>query len=382
MSEFLFVFGRSPDLSWREFLSFFPNSQRLISDVAIVKDEIDPMQLILQLGGTVKIVQVVKRVGRLIEEEMVEILARDSKRITFGISTYGGLRVERNFLGRIKEGLAQRGIAGRFIEAKDGKELSSVVIAKEELTELVIVETTEGMVIGVTKAVQPFDEWSKRDYGRPWADARSGMLPPKVARMAVNIAGSQFTVHSSRILVDPFCGMGTILGEAMLAGWNVIGSDQAGDVVRKAEGNMTWLRSVYPVINGFSSRLFVSDATHISEELDAGIVDAIVTEPFMGKSLEGKGQRAKNKSAEDIRNVIRGLEKLYIGCLRDWQKVLKPGGRVVMALPKWVWNKQEFFVKKVIDSCEKLGYTVTVGPIEYSRPQAVVKREFYIFEKI
>ena len=78
---------------------------------------------------------------------------------------------------------------------------------------------------------------------------------------------------------------------------------------------------------------------------------------------------------------MKGLEKLYIGCLRDWHAILKPKGKIVIALPKYSIHNKTYFVKKVIDSCEMLGYTTIVGPIEYSRPQAVVRREFYIFQK-
>ncbi len=106
--------------------------------------------------------------------------------------------------------------------------------------------------------------------------------------------------------------------------------------------------------------------------IDAGSIDAIVTEPFMGDT--------KAKPAE-VKNIVKGLEKLYIGCLRDWQRVLKDHGIVVIALPKYEINGKTYFVKKVIDMCENLGYTIVAGPIEYSRPQAVVKRAFYVFQK-
>ena len=83
-----------------------------------------------------------------------------------------------------------------------------------------------------------------------------------------------------------------------------------------------------------------------------------------------------------IRNIIKGLEKLYIGCLRDWVHVLVPKGKIIIALPAYAISGRIYFVKKVIDMCENLGYTIVDGPIEYSRPQAVVKRQFYIFQKI
>ena len=83
-----------------------------------------------------------------------------------------------------------------------------------------------------------------------------------------------------------------------------------------------------------------------------------------------------------VKNIIKGLEKLYIGCLRDWFKILIPGGKVVIALPEYAFGGRVYFVKKVIDMCENLGYTTLDGPIAYSRPQAIVRRMFYKFQKI
>ena len=87
------------------------------------------------------------------------------------------------------------------------------------------------------------------------------------------------------------------------------------------------------------------------------------------------------RQLETIRNTMKGLEKLYIGCLKDWHKVLKPDGRVVMAIPAFHIGDKMLYVKNVVDRCENFGYTKLVGPIEYSRPQAVVRREFFVFRK-
>ena len=157
-------------------------------------------------------------------------------------------------------------------------------------------------------------------------------------------------------------------------GWNVVGSDISAEVIEKAKGNLRWLLQVYKL--GVTYRLNVADAVHVSAVLGGSTVDAVVTEPFMGAA-----QRALPGGC-DIKNTMKGLEKLYIGCLREWHRILKPGGVVMMALPEYVVKGKTYFVKKVIDNCEMLGYTIQAGPIEYSRPQAVVKRKFYLFKKI
>jgi len=86
-------------------------------------------------------------------------------------------------------------------------------------------------------------------------------------------------------------------------------------------------------------------------------------------------------SAARVKNILKGLEKLYIGSLKEWVGLLKPRARVVIAMPAYVTPSGVFRVKNVVDRCERDGYTLLTGPIGYSRPQAVVRREFYIFQK-
>jgi tRNA G10 N-methylase Trm11 len=280
----------------------------------------------------------------------------------------------------MKEILATYGISGRFVMSKDD-ELSSVTVAREHIRELVLVQTNGSWIVGKTLAVQQFAQWAQRDYGRPFSDPKSGMLPPKVARMAVNIALGQHA--SGRVLYDPFCGMGTILAEALMRGATVLGSDQASDAVSKTKANLDWLVARTPSASYRSENIFVSDATHASTVVAPNSVDAIVTEPFMGSSgiAQSLIQGDNRDIAKHVKDTIRGLEKLYIGCFKDWLPILKDGGKVVIALPVYAVKQREFFVKKVIDTLGVLGYTTVAGPIEYSRPQAVVRRRFFVFQK-
>ena len=272
----------------------------------------------------------------------------------------------------------------RYILPHNDKTLSSVVVDKKHIAEVLVVSCGNTYIIGKTAAVQPYEAWSKRDYGRPHADPKSGMLPPKVARMAVNIALSFFPITNNQLpitLLDPFCGMGTIVGEAVLRHAHVIGTDQSQEVVVRAQANLDWLAKTYEL--NITSRFIGASAEHISEYLDAGTVDCIVTEPFMGNTQIGTltAQNISKADFEKLKNRIRGLEKLYIGCLREWQSVLKEDGVIVIAFPEYAIGGRLFFVKKVIDMCENLGYTVVQGPIEYSRPQAIVRRKFYVLRK-
>lgn len=350
----LVIFGSTPDLAWQELSALFPFAERISDHVAAIGDApIDSSKLIKTLGGAVKIVRLVSAISRIDATTLTPILAMETFR-TFGVSAIDAPPVPTAILGQIKEKL---GKPMRFISGQ----LSSVVVAKQHVFEFVIFPYRGKFGVAGTVAVQPFEEWARRDRGRPHADPKAGMLPPKVARMMVNLAGSRGT------LLDPFCGMGTILGEALLTGWNVIGSDQSDDAIKKTEANLEWL---FPSSRQW--KLFVSDATHISEKIEHASIDAIVTEPFMGKP---------NISDTNVRDIVTGLEKLYIGCLKDWRPVLKPGAKVVIVFPRFEIRGKTYVVKKAIDSCETLGYTVLAGPIEYARPDAVVRREIFVLQK-
>jgi tRNA G10 N-methylase Trm11 len=170
--------------------------------------------------------------------------------------------------------------------------------------------------------------------------------------------------------------MGTICAEAAMRGVNVIGSDSDKETIEKAQKNMSWLLSRYRLSS--SIRLLHADATHIDEIIDKKTIDAIVTEPFLGSSRIGKDEQINRNK---LQKIIKGLEKLYIGSLKCWTLILKSRGIVVIAFPEYAVNTGTYGVKKVIDRCETLGYTKVLGPIAYSRPQAKVKRLFFVFQK-
>jgi tRNA G10 N-methylase Trm11 len=381
-SSYFFVFGRTPDLSFCELVTLFPHATRVVSDIARVEldDEANIAAILDLLGGTTKIAKEVGGVARL-DAELSEFILQESSSITFGVSVYGDTAMPKMLLSDMKKSLETKGLSVRYISSRDGEPLTSVSIDKKHAQELVLIRKDNTFLVGRTIEVQDYDTWSKRDYGRPKADAKSGMLPLKVSRMIVNIAlGENYETKGERqkTLLDPFCGMGTVLAEAYMTGWRVLGSDNSTEAVQAAQENLTWLSKSYPDAKGAVAKIFAADAVHMSDMLPSESVHAIATEPYMGAT--SIAHNAKPDPGH-IRNVIKGLEKLYIGCLRDWHKILAPDGKIVIALPAYAVSGRTYFVKKVVDMCENLGYTIAGGPIEYSRPHAVVKRQFYILRK-
>ena len=206
-------------------------------------------------------------------------------------------------------------------------------------------------------------EWYKRDRLKPFADGKKGMLPPKIARIMVNLGlGKSHT--PDQVLLDPFCGSGNILMEAGLLNLKLIGTDINANQLEGTRKNLNWLK-----IKNF--KLLKLDATQVSKHLDKK-VNYIVTEPFMGKP---------NLRPDRIKYVTKGLFKLYLGSLKNWFSVLAPKGTICMVLPVFNDGKKTYQLSKVIDDKSLVGHNIQTRGLFYSRPNSKLKREIVILKK-
>ena len=393
MKRYLFCLGTAADLAACEIHHVLaregqsPETYSLQDDILQIDSSqpLDTPYLMSQLGGTIKIAEIIQTTADIGYEQLAVILSKQGPKLRdFGVSVYGKRQLPIvKWLQQIKTALEQKGIKARYVLAKE-QQLSSVVVKKQKLQEYILFFDSQKSewLIAATLVVQDVDAWSARDYSRPFADPKSGMLPPKVARMMVNISLPQLP---NPMIYDPFCGMGTILAEGLLMGATVYGSDYLDPVVQKAQANITWLQKTYPQTNEKNVSVFVADATHKTEHIAKNTLDAIVTEPFMGAPFEMRGTTLYHKRREvnvkTVENMTKGLEKLYIGAFRNWHGLLKDKGKICIVLPHIQYQNRHYSVKKLVDNCERLGYTLSEGPYMYARPQAIVKRYIYVFKK-
>ncbi len=328
----------------------------------------------------------------------------DGRKFSFGISLYGQKSHTFSLASlhkEVKSSLSETGVSSEFILA-EGQELSSVQLDKYHLVgekgaELVLIYSRDSLIIGLTKAVQPYQEWSKVDYGRPFRDPKSGMLPPKVARMMVHVGlGAYFSYprkDEAPLVFDPFCGSGTILTESMRLGCRAGGSDNSEKAVHDTAENVKWLinsSDYYKVeenaMNQFlpykefrtnsplQVNIFQSDSAHIDKFMPQGSVNMIVTEPYLGPAFHEAPTPGK------IDRIIKGLEKLYIGSLKAFHSVLEEKGVAVIAEPEYFMHGKSYKVG-IIDNCERFGYTSVRQPILYKRENALVGRRIGVLRK-
>ena len=338
--KYYFILGNNTALAIAELnaLLNLKNPQLLAADflVSEIDEEINPEKLITRLGGTIKIglIRDILTKGtnqNQINEVAIKIAANRQKKsdpgkFNFGFSVYGDGEFNKKDLGiKIKNYFSSQKLSSRFVISRE-RTLSSVVITQNKLlkrgVEIVGLKKDGQVFIGETLTVQPFKDLSLRDFGRPARDDLSGMLPPKLAMAMINLAQLN---PDEAIIIDPFCGSGTVINEAALIGYkNLFGSDISKRAIDDTYTNFSWLKDLYKIEN-VKLKLAIRNVLALSKFIKGESTDAIITEPFLGPQ----------RGMINFQTVISELETLYSGAIKEFQKVLKPGGKVVMVWPSF-----------------------------------------------
>lgn len=435
--KYAFVLGRNPDISIAELGAVLgaanieiPKNRAVayFEDVtlSLSKDVGVAPSLLNRLGGCTEIIEIVKNgisVGILQTEieKILNVIASEQARAKQSTQQTGkcafainllpekkNSNVLRNLLPKVKRALREKGIRANFMN-KDFQNVSAVLAVKQKLVEhgtnINIIDDGEGKVsIGLSVAMQDFEAYSKRDYGKPCRDAHVGMLPPKLAQIMVNlichcehcVIASEREPHrvmlslskhdpnkQSPLVLDPFCGTGTILMEAMLMGYSVIGSDADSRMAKAAEKNIEWLRQNFKIADGVTSEISQKDACHCERPQGTKQSLSIATEPHLGPPL------SSFPAQSFLDKLIKDLSALYLGFFKNLATWLPKGTPVVFIFPVWTKNPNEKIrlSDHLIEKIEALGYSKTAfDPLQktslfYDRPGQTVGREIVRFMK-
>lgn len=391
MKHFL-VFGSHPRLSLAEFRASRPDMKAdpIECGPAILVDDPswDGAVAMQTLGGTVKLGDVFREMPTDgVTAEAVADLMRSKPRgekAVFGFSVHGGTpavrkRLEKLAIG-VKRDLSRRGFPARWVTSEDGASPSPAAVAKLRLTtdgyDVVLLVHGDETSIGLTTHVQDADAWSFRDAGRPFRDDENGMLPPKLARMLVNLAGTP----KNGTLFDPFCGSGTVLMEAALAtrAAKIIGSDVSAEQVAATAKNLEWCvtKRVLRTDDMARFKIFQSDVRNLSKHVRTGSVDRVVTEGDLGPMLSG------HETLETLKRNAAALTALWRDALTSLHPLMKPGGRVVCIWPSFKSSHGIAAVDLSDDPALTERFRVLDRSLAYHRPGQRVMRRIAILETL
>lgn len=427
--QYAFLLGRNPELSIAELGSFFGTGIEFGAhkSAAFLKSALPaPPQIFLnRLGGTTEILEIFEEnlPTADVETAITRFLTarrggEKTGKLAFALNilperAHGESQLLKFLLPKIKKNLRAAGVSCNFLN-KGASNASPVAIQKQGVlksgTNIWIMDMGEGRTaLGASCAMQDFEGYSTRDYGKPFRDARAGMLPPKLAQIMINLATAPLSnkpLSSAPLtVIDPFCGTGTLLMEALLMDHSVIGSDEDARMVDGAQKNIDWLRKMFPssVRAHTTAQLFQKDATTLGAgdfiladdgssppAYPAGRRLGMATEPFLGPPL------SQFPSEKFLADLMEKLALFYEKIFRNLAEWLPKGTPVVFIFPYWrrpgasntnttASAQLVRLAPRLIAKIESLGYSKSAFvPLQttslfYDRPDSVVGREIVRF---
>jgi tRNA G10 N-methylase Trm11 len=393
MAEFvpksLAILGRQPKLGLAELESLYGAKHlRPLNGGALLDLPTQEISF-KRLGGTVKLAQVLTVLPNNNWQDILQYLLdsipqhmqyQPAGKFTLGLSVYG-LRVsldeQTKGLMAIKRVIRSTGKTVRVVPNKKPT-LNSAQVLHNKLTtrgawELLLFRDGPRTILAQTIFVQDIDAYAARDQARPARDARVGMLPPKLAQMMVNLANPPI----GATILDPFCGTGVVLQEALLMGFDVIGTDIEARMVDYSTKNIGWLKenSAKPIVA--THRIELGDATN--HQWPKSLIN-VVCEIYLGRPL------AKPPTSEELHKIANDVNTIFKKFLVNLARQIKPGTRLCLAVPAWR-TKNGFVYLPALDSLSGLGYnkldfkSASSKDLVYFREDQIVARQLIVLEK-
>lgn len=360
MQHYLFVFGRDPQLSILELVSYlearkieFELKTYTKEAAHIVTKPFSIQQAIKELGGTQKI-------GTLLD---IDNLFFNQNKIKYHIESYGKTDIEA-FKTKLRKIFREERVKPIYKNIEGPQDIDKHRILQEGYEFLVYDD-----IIFKTEVISNPRSYAERDK-KPFFDEKR-TISIRLARMLINIA----RVKPEQTILDPYCGTGTIMQEALLLGINAIGLDNDKETCEGCNKNLYWIRKTYKPKAEWS--VHNKDARRLSTYIKD--VDAVVTEPYLGPFLK---RLPSNKQAEKL---LSDLTSDYQALLEQLAYVAK--GRIVIVVPYYVTSegnelKMDFkpLVKKAKLKVVKplKGFEI---PVKYMPQNSRLGREIWVLEK-
>ena len=209
-------------------------------------------------------------------------------------------------------------------------------------------------------ATQTYDpkEVKKRDMQKP-IRREALAISPRLSKILINLSGAK--PHDR--LLDPFCGIGGILTEALIKKIDIHGIDKDKQATSDAKTNLHWLSKEYNIQAKYTIE---NNDSRRAPDLQFA---AIATETPLGKILR------KKPSDNQAKQIIQNFEAYIIPILRHLKKVKKTQAKIAITFP---------VIKNIHADAQKLagksGLKVHMNPILESRPDQFISRDILVLQ--
>ena len=252
--KYFFVLGRNPELSRAEVFSYLKKENislnysffRVNGLLVEIEREINLKNVINELGGTIAVGRVlfsgkIRDLLKQIKEKPV-YFGRENK-VVYSLLNFASDENLSMVLEAMRGNFRNEGLKARYkgvsgtIKLQDGEisRGSPEKIMLRDMNYFLFSDEKRGnFSFGFLEESYDSAEAEKRDMKKPYR-RESLAISPRLARILINLSQTK----KNEILLDPFCGIGVILGEALLKGINTIGVDIDKSATENARKNMS-----------------------------------------------------------------------------------------------------------------------------------------------
>ncbi len=385
--------GRQPIIGLAELMSLYGSDVEPVGQQAVIINRPPADIKFERLGGTVKLCQIQDtlpyddwaKIQPAILSWLTDYINQlPAGKITLGISVYGG-KLASNQIMRMgytfKQALRQGGRSIRLVP-NAAPQLNSAQLIHNRLLdshglEIVVCCKRGKTILANTVNVQNIASYSLRDYDRPKRDARVGMLPPKLAQIMINLASG--TTNEPITVLDPFCGTGVVLQEALLMGYQAYGTDIDPRMIDYSRQNLEWLKFHFNLAELTDPILEVKDTTM---ETWKAHFDIVVSEILLGPPL------TKLPTPDKLQSIRKRCDDVLTKFLKNIAPQIPSNTHLCLAVPAWQESEGHFLRLPSLDHLSLLGYNQPsfVAQLEsagliYARTNQRVARELLVITR-
>ncbi len=377
--KYFFILGRNPELSLTEIISYFNRFDNPIKDylknknsVLIDVEKNIPEDIIEKLGGTIAI-------GEVIASGSIENIFNNIENEYL----YSGTKNKFNYI--IWDFADSENVSKLSVHLKKIFKLERLKSTEKQFSGNLKLQTGEIIPMPSSNLIEEeyflfysqidkknyfgkiikkcdYKKIEERDMNKPIRREELS-ISPRLAKIMINLSQ---VLENGKIL-DSFCGIGTILQEALIQNITVVGIDNDEDAIEGAKKNLKWFKFIQENYN-----LILGDSKRINLNYD---INVLVSEPSLGDIL--KKYPSKNESQE----IFRKFENLMINVLNNFKKKIK--GRIVFTAPFILVNrrKEERVSCNINNILNKTKLKLLEGfPIAEFRDGQIVGREIFVLE--
>jgi len=397
--ETFFILGRNPELSRVEILEFLKTRNRTHKEILfeknllIIETNEDEKFNIQEFGGTIHL-------GKILAKENIqeyidknEIIPADK----FSYAIFGNQDPQifkDKFKERKKKAMIKHG--GKQIKFQDGhkeqnpkadfyiffhssknqqlKPNTALLGAKQS--------GSKAKYFGIVSQTYNSAEVSTRDMQKP-IRRESLAISPRLSKILINLSGAK--PHDK--LLDPFCGIGAILQEALVKNINVYGIDKDKQATIDAKKNLNWLTKNFPIkTKKDTSKTRLNQGklkpqetvsflgTYKIENKDSRNApdlqfNALATETPLGKILR------KKPNENEAKQIILNFEAYIIPILKKLKLIKKPNAKIAITFP--IIQNLHVNAQKIANKCNLKIY---INPIQESRTDQFISRDILVLQ--